>query len=126
MSALTWNCENLKNSVYELHNILEKAKPSFAFLSEPQLFQCDANQFFQYIWGGYCWHLNSEDLHDPELPMTQNRSFGGTAVLWQKNLDPYVEVVSTTSAAFLPIILKMPGLRTSIHIAIYMPTHGKG
>ena len=89
------------------------------------MFQCDSNQFFQYIEGEYCWHLNSDDLHDPELPLTRSRSHGGTAALWQKNLDPYVEIISTTTTAFLPIVLKMPGLRTAIHIAIYMPTSGK-
>ena len=46
-------------------------------------------------------------------------------MIWLKELDPYVEVITNTSTAFLPIILKMPGLKTSIHVSIYLPTHGK-
>ena len=45
--------------------------------------------------------------------------------MWQRDLDPFIEVISTATTAFLPIILKIPGLRTSIHISIYFPTHGK-
>ena len=96
-----------------------------AFLSEPQVFQCDSSQFLPVFRGRLCWHLNSDDLHNPELPMIQSRSYGGTAALWQKELDPYVEVFPTMTTSFLPVVLKMPGLRTSVHISTYMPTHGK-
>ena len=115
----------MKNSIVELKNVLTKSRPSFAFLREPQLFQCDAKQTFQFVEGEYCWHLNSEDVLDPELPTISSRSHGGTVALWQRELDPHVEVVPTTTSAFLPIVLMMPGLRTSIHMAVYLPTHGK-
>ena len=46
-------------------------------------------------------------------------------MLWLKELDPFIEVITTNTAAFLPIIFKMPGLKTSIHVTLYMPTHGK-
>ena len=124
-SALTWNCESLKSSIFELSNILSASKPTLVFLSEPQLFQCDSAQVFQYVDGEYGWHLNSADLHDPELPIMQSRAHGGTAVLWKRDLDPFIEIIPTNTTAFLPVALSMPGLRTSIHISIYLPTHGK-
>ena len=34
-------------------------------------------------------------------------------------------MINTKNTAFLPIILNMPGLRVSIHVSIYLPTHGK-
>ena len=108
-----------------LQKVLSDARPTFAFLSEPQLFQCDADQILQYVKGEYCWQLNSDDLLDPELPLNKSRSNGGTLLLWLKDLDPYIEVVCPTSKAFLPIILKMPDLKVSIHVSIYLPTHGK-
>ena len=79
----------------------------------------------KYLQGDYCYHLNSEDLHDPDLPLIRTRSHGGTLMLWSRALDPYIEVYSTTSTAFLPIILKVPGLQTSIHVALYLPTQGR-
>ena len=124
-SALSWNCEGLKNNIFLLQQILLSTKYDFIALSESQLFQCDARQVLQYLDGEYCYFLNSDDLHDPELPSINNRSFGGTLMLWNKQLDPHIEVYKTSSPAFLPVILKKPGLRTSIHVALYLPTHGK-
>ena len=45
--------------------------------------------------------------------------------LWRNWLDPYITVLPSLSSAFLPVILKLPGARVSVHIAIYLPTHGK-
>ena len=45
--------------------------------------------------------------------------------MWRKYLDPFIEVVPTNTTAFLPVILKLPGLKPSVHISIYFPTHGK-
>ena len=45
--------------------------------------------------------------------------------MWLRELDPFIEVISTNTTAFLPIIFKKPGLQTSVHISLYMPTQGK-
>ena len=45
--------------------------------------------------------------------------------MWRKWLDPYISVYPAQTSAFLPIILKLPETRISVHIALYMPTHGK-
>lgn len=124
-SVLTWNCENITNSIFELSRILSISKPSLVCLSELQIFQCNANHTFQYVTADYCWHLNSDDLYDSDLPLVQSRAYGGTAILWRRALDPYIEVVATSTSSFTPIVLKMPGIRTSVHISIYLPTHGK-
>ena len=71
-----------------LKDVLSDQKVSLACLSEPQLFQCDAKQILQYVEGEYCWHLNSDDLSDPELPTVKSRAHGGTLMLWLKELDP--------------------------------------
>jgi hypothetical protein len=124
-SRFTWNCKGIKNSIFRLKSILTNSKISFACISEPQLYQCDTSQVFQYLEGEYCWHLNSADLIDPELTLVQSRASGGTLVLWLRELDPYVEVIPTNTNAFLPIVLSMPGLQTTVHITLYMPTHGR-
>ena len=124
-TAVTWNCEGIKNNIFLLKSILSDTKTSFVCLSEPQLYQCDANQLFEYLDGEYCWYLNSEDVTDPELPLVKSRAHGGTLMMWLKELDPFIEVINTNTAAFLPIVFKMPGLKTSVHVTLYMPTHGK-
>ena len=123
--SLTWNCEEIKNSIFFLKDILSGSEISFVCISEPQIYQCHANQVLSYLEGEYCWYLNSEDILDPELPLVRSKAHGGTLLLWLKELDPYIEVVSTNTNAFLPVILKMPGLKISVHIALYMPTHSK-
>ena len=121
-TAVTWNCEGIKNNIFLLKSILSDTKTSFVCLSEPQLYQCDANQLFEYLDGEYCWYLNSEDVTDPELPLVKSRAHGGTLMMWLKELDPFIEVINTNTAAFLPIVFKMPGLKTSVHVTLYMPT----
>ena len=99
--------------------------PDMVFLSEPQIFQTDLQQQLCHIQHEYCYHLHSDDLLDPELPLVKSRAVGGTLSLWRKWLDPHVSVHPVISSSFLPIILKLPETKTSIHVALYFPTHGK-
>ena len=46
-------------------------------------------------------------------------------LIWDKNLDPFLEVYKPVSPAFMVAILKIPGYKTSVHLSIYLPTHGK-
>ena len=62
---------------------------------------------------------------DPDLPLISSRAHGGTLLLWLKELDPYIEIIPTNSTAFLPVVFTMPGLQTSIHLTVYLPTHGR-
>ena len=45
-------------------------------------------------------------------------------ILWKKWLDPYIKVISVMSQAFLPVVLTLPGCQPSVHVALYLPTHG--
>ena len=123
--ALTWNCEGLKNNIFKLTSVPLNNNVTFAFLSEPQLYQCDTASIFQYLEGDYCWSLNSHDILDPELPLIKSKAIGGTLMLWQRDLDPFIEVLSVNTTASLPVIFRMPGLMISVHISLYMPTHSK-
>ena len=46
-------------------------------------------------------------------------------VMWRSELDPHIKVLPSTSPAVLPIILSIPGLAVTAHIAIYLPTSGR-
>ena len=94
-------------------------------MSEPQSFQCDIFNNFECFRGRYGFHLNSEDLMCPDLPLDARRAVGGTMVMWQTKLEPYIKVLHTDSTSLLPILLSIPGVTISVHIAIYLPTSGK-
>ena len=45
--------------------------------------------------------------------------------MWRNQFDPYITVHPTQSSAILPLVLQLPSTKTSVHIAIYLPTSGK-
>ena len=122
---MTWNIEGVKSNIFVLKDVLLTKNPDFVFLSEPQVYQADIQQHMQYLSGCYSFHLNSEDLFDPELPFVKSRAHGGTLVLWRSELDPFVTVYNTATCSFQPIILKLPDCQVSVHFSIYLPTSGK-
>ena len=46
-------------------------------------------------------------------------------VLWKQCLDPFIDLVPSGSSSFLPVVVKLPGSHTSVHVSVYLPTHGK-
>ena len=99
--------------------------PDLIFLSEPQTFQADLPSVIDYFKGDYDAFLNSEDLLEPDLSHQANRTKGGNMIMWRKHLDPYISVHKPDSTSFLFVILDIPGHKTSIHAALYLPTAGK-
>ena len=94
-------------------------------LSEPNIFQHELKAVTRLLNGQYCMYLNTEDLYDPELAMSRSRLVGGTMVLWEPNLDPYVSIHPTGTSSFTVLILQIPGYQISVQISLYMPTSGK-
>ena len=125
LTALTWNCEGVKANIYTLKHFLVQHTPDLCFLSEPQLFSTDADLIKKAMAGEYCFFLNSEDLYEPDLPLKKSRTFGGTLCLWKRYLDPYITVAPPVTPSVLVLALKLPNHCISVHIAIYLPTHGK-
>ena len=125
MTALTWNIEGVRRHIFYLAEVLQSERCSLVFLSEPQAYQCDLPSIIQYIEHDYCYALNSDDLYDPDLPLDNSRAKGGTMLLWRKSLDPYVKLIKVSSSAFLPLLLTIPGYYPSVHVALYLPTHGQ-
>ena len=125
LTSLTWNIESAKNNIFLLKDVLEHEHPSLVFLSEPQVYQSDISNLMDFIKGDYCYFLNSEDIYNPDLPLVTNHASGGTLCLWRRSLDAFVTVQQVSCSAFTPIILTLPNHQTSIHICIYLPTHGR-
>ena len=94
-------------------------------LSEPNIFQHELKPVTRLLNDQYCMYLNTEDLYDPELAMSKSRMIGGTMVLWNQHLDPYVTIHPTDTSSFTVLVLQIPGYQISVHISLYMPTSGK-
>ena len=75
--------------------------------------------------GDYEFYLNSEDLHDNDLPLTHSRAKGGTMVLWHISLSPYIRVLPTSSSSFVSVLLSPPNILPSVHTGVYLPTAGR-
>ena len=106
--ALSWNIEGLKRNIFSLQHFLHTIQPSLTFLSEPLIYNCDADSVIRSALPNYCFHLNSEDLHDLSLPLEKPRAKGGTLLLWPSDLDPFVTILPTTSPSILPCKLSLP------------------
>ena len=125
MTALTWNIEGIRRHVYYLAEVLQTERCSLVFLSEPQAYQCDLPSISQFFKHDYCFALNSDDLYETDLPLNTSKAKGGSMILWRRSLDPYVKIVNVTTSAFLPLLLTIPGYYPSVHVALYLPTHGQ-
>ena len=115
----------MKRNWYSLRVLSDLHSPDLIQLSEPMLFQSDILNIMQYFKGEYCAFLNSEDLHLQDLSFQVNKAKGGTMIMWKKALDPYVTVHQPCTSAFLFIVIEIPGVQTSIHGSLYLPTSGK-
>ena len=99
--------------------------PDLVFISEPQVYQTDIENALNTVSHEYCFWLNSDDLYDHDLPLVKSKAAGGTLAMWKKSLDPHISIHPVQSSAILPVVLQLPGARTSVHIAVYLPTSGK-
>ena len=103
----------------------ELLTPSIIFLTEPQVFECDVSSIFEPMKATHRFHLNSEDVFNDSLALEKSKAQGGTMLVWSLSIDPYVTIMPTSTSAILPCMLKLPGLVTSYHFCIYLPTAGQ-
>ena len=122
---MTWNIEGLVRNIHNLRHFTILHKPDLIFISEPQIYQNDVELTMVHLRGEYNFALNSADNYDPELPLVKPRAFGGTMVLWKLCHEPSVSIHPVSSPSILPLIFSPPNNPVSIHISVYLPTHGQ-
>ena len=125
LNIMTWNIEGLKRNALNLKHFIDRHLPDLVFLSEPQAFSFDLKRHLDLLGDSYCAELNSDDKYDEELPLFRNKSYGGTMIIWKKELDKHISVYPVSSPSFLPVIFSPPGSPVSVHIALYLPTSGQ-
>ena len=122
---MTWNCEGLARNIYGLQNFISDDLPDLVFISEPQVYECDLEKIMAPLQGEYCYSVKPSDNIDPELPLVRSKPHGGVMALWKKQFDPYITVHKISSTSILPLIFKPPRNPISIHVSVYLPTHGQ-
>ena len=125
LKHLSWNVEELKRNFYNLRHFCDQFKPNLLFLSEAQIFHCDLPLVSPYFNGLYSIHLNSDETDQEGLAMVSNKSHGGTVIMISKNLEPYAQMLPSSSSSFTAVLVHVPNFEKSVHIALYMPTAGK-
>ena len=125
LTCLTWNIEGIRRNCFVLAEILNTRDLSFAFLTEIQAYQNDLQNVLDYVQEKYCFAATSDDIMDPDLPLLRSKAKGGAMILWKQWLDPYIKVIPPTSSSYLAIVLRLPGRQTSVHVSLYLPTHGQ-
>ena len=123
--AMSWNIEGLAKNIHNLKHFINIHLPDLIFISEPMVFQHDIDLVMMPLRGEYNVSVNSADKFDPELPLVRSRAHGGTMALWKLCHDPYISIHPVSSCSILPIIFSPPGSPTSIHVSVYLPTHGQ-
>ena len=115
----------MKRNIFSLRNIVDQTSPDLIFLSEIQIFSSDVSHCMTLFKGEYNCEVNSEDVHDVDIPMTKSKPCGGTMILWKRSLDKYISVFPVSTPSFLPVIFSPPGSPVSAHFSLYLPTAGR-
>ena len=105
LSVISWNIEGFSRNFYTLFLLVNQYSAKLIFISEPQVYKCDLTTLIQPFIGSYDSYLNSEDVHDLELPLTYPRAKGGTMVMWHKSLSPHLKVLETSSSSYFSVLL---------------------
>ena len=125
LTVISWNVEGFSQNFITLYNFVKQYSAQLIFLSEPQTYRCDLPLLLSPFIGEYETHLNSEDAHDMDLPLTNPKAKGGTMALWHSSLSPYLKVLPTTSPSFFSVLISVPGYLPALHTAAYLPTAGR-
>ena len=124
-TVVSWNIQGISRNFGFLHSTTKKYCPDLSFLSEPQIFNCNIGPIEDLFSGSYDFYLNSEDMYDPSLPLSKSIAKGGTMVLWNSSLSPFMKVLQSSSSSFISVLFSPDNLLPSVHIGVYLPTSGR-
>ena len=93
------------------------------FFTETQTYRCDLAPLLTPFLSEYEAHLNSEDAHDMDLPLTHQKAKGGTMAIWHSSLSPYLKVLPSSSPSFFSILISVPGRLSACPAHCCLPPH---
>ena len=116
LSICSYNCRSVKSSVGEIQLLCNNH--NFVLLQETWLLPNELNFLSQIHSDFYSYGQSAVDLsHDILI----GRPYGGTGVLFRKNLAPFVQSVDTHDSRISAVILKS-SIGPVLIASVYMPT----
>ena len=114
-SVTTFNCKGFKYKNYDfLKSVFDEC--SILLLQEHWLHNFEFNNF-EKVLKNCCFHAKSS-MRDNELVL--GRCYGGTAILWKKDLNATINIVETASPRLTSITCHIDS-RQLLIISVYMP-----
>lgn len=121
MKLVTFNCKNILTSKIVLDEFYDKVKADVLLIQEHWLFDCYLHKLNE-ICDSYTGIGKAVDTNNPILPVQIPRGYGGTAVLWKREIDHLIKSLPDGGNRIQCVELK--GQECLLIISIYMPCKG--
>lgn len=121
LKLVSFNCKNVNTCKYVMDELLGKQKADIVFLQEHWLFDCQLhvlNEISELCVG----KGKAVDTGDLILPVQMPRGYGGTAIVWKKQIDHLITPISDGGNRIQCVEVK--GDDPLLLISVYMPCRG--
>ncbi|MEW8548177.1 MAG: endonuclease/exonuclease/phosphatase family protein, partial [Candidatus Thiodiazotropha sp.] len=121
LTVVTFNCKNIATCELVLDELLNKEKVDILLLQEHWLFDCNLGRLNE-ISDAYMGQCKAVDTDDPILTTQMPRGYGGTAVLWKKQINHLVTALQDGGNRIQCVEVK--GHEPILFVSVYMPCKG--
>ena len=90
LKLVSFNCKNISTCEYVMDDLLMKYEADILLLQERWLFDCQLHRLNE-ISDLCVGRGKSVDTGDPILPVQMPHGYGGTAILWKKQIDHVIK-----------------------------------
>ncbi|CAC5363524.1 unnamed protein product [Mytilus coruscus] len=119
MKVLSFNCKNILTCGPFFREMKEDV--DIYLLQEHWLFDCQLNMLNE-IHSKYIGIEKSVDTDDPLPQIQMPRGYGGVAILWRKELDPFISTLKAGNSRIQCI--EIEGDPNIIIVSLYLPCKG--
>lgn len=119
LRLVTYNCKNIETAFCAFETL--SSTTDIFLVQEHWYFDCQLGKL-----GAVCKNFNgcgkAVDTGDPILPVQMPRGYGGTAILWRKDIDHMVSVLPDGSNRIQCVEITCQN--TVLAVSVYMPCRG--
>ena len=120
LRIITLNCKNIQTCGPFLNDMINRM--DICMIQEHWLFNCQI-QFLNEIHENLNGIVKSVDDSDPLQPIQMPRGYGGTGILWKKELDHLINVIDIGNER-IQCVEFMGSSRKLLIVSVYMPCKG--
>ena len=118
-NIVSFNCKNMETSKYAIQKLVKTT--DVILLQEHWYFDCQLNKL-NAVSEDMIGTGKATDTGNPILPVQMPRGYGGTAILWQKEIDHLISPI--TDGGNRIQCVELQGKRPILIISVYMPCRG--